>query len=141
MDEKDLEIVSMLVEDSRTTLQKIAARMGLSVSSVHKRIRKLEKDVIEKYTLLINPEKFNYITAFLLISSNDLSVSKAISELPEIIELYQTFGNYNLIAKVRGSCIEKIADVSGKISSLEKVEDVLCLIATKRIKEVPWKPG
>ncbi|MEM3505503.1 MAG: hypothetical protein QW532_04670, partial [Archaeoglobaceae archaeon] len=66
------------------------------------------KGVIEKYTLLLNPEKFNYITAFLLISSSS-DVSKELFRIPEVIEIYQTFGNYNFIAKVRGKGIEKIA--------------------------------
>ncbi|MEM2895055.1 MAG: Lrp/AsnC family transcriptional regulator [Archaeoglobaceae archaeon] len=140
MDEKDLEILATLVEDSRTTLQKIAEKTKLSISSVHKRVKRLEKDVIEKYTLLLNPEKFNYITAFLLISSSS-DVSKELFRIPEVIEIYQTFGNYNFIAKVRGKGIEKIAEISNKVSSLNGVEDVLYLIATRRIKEIPWKPG
>ncbi|MEM0503893.1 MAG: Lrp/AsnC family transcriptional regulator [Archaeoglobaceae archaeon] len=140
MDEKDLEILATLVEDSRTTLQKIAEKTKLSISSVHKRVKRLERDVIEKYTLLLNPEKFNYITAFLLISSSS-DVSKELFRIPEVIEIYQTFGNYNFIAKVRGKGIEKIAEISNKVSSLNGVEDVLYLIATRRIKEIPWKPG
>ncbi|MEM4279692.1 MAG: Lrp/AsnC family transcriptional regulator [Archaeoglobaceae archaeon] len=140
MDGKDLEILATLVEDSRTTLQKIAEKTKLSISSVHKRVKRLERDVIEKYTLLLNPEKFNYITAFLLISSSS-DVSKELFRIPEVIEIYQTFGNYNFIAKVRGKGIEKIAEISNKVSSLNGVEDVLYLIATRRIKEIPWKPG
>ncbi|MEM0202707.1 MAG: Lrp/AsnC family transcriptional regulator [Archaeoglobaceae archaeon] len=140
MDEKDLEILAMLVEDSRTTLQKIAEKTKLSISSVHKRVKRLEREVIEKYTLLLNPERFSYITAFLLISSTS-DVSKELSKIPEIVEVYQTFGNYNFIAKVRGKGIEKIAEISNKLSSLNGVEDILYLIATKRVKEVPWKPG
>lgn len=122
------------------SLQKIAEKTKLSISSVHKRVKRLEKDVIEKYTLLLNPEKFNYITAFLLISSSS-DVSKELFRIPEVIEIYQTFGNYNFIAKVRGKGIEKIAEISNKVSSLNGVEDVLYLIATRRIKEIPWKPG
>ena len=42
LDERDLEIVTALREDARATYADIAARVGLSASSVHERVRKLE---------------------------------------------------------------------------------------------------
>ena len=41
LDERDLEIVTALREDARATYADIAARVGLSASSVHERVRKL----------------------------------------------------------------------------------------------------
>ncbi|MEM1579117.1 MAG: Lrp/AsnC family transcriptional regulator [Archaeoglobaceae archaeon] len=142
MDEKDIKIISLLAKDSRKTLQEIANELSLSISSVHKRVKKLEKDVIEKYTIIVNPEKFNQITAFLLISTSDQKrISEKLREIPELLELYQVFGNFNFIAKVRGSGIEKISEISNSISALEGVNMVECIIAIRRIKEETWRPG
>jgi len=142
MDEKDIKLISILTEDARKTLQELAEELGLSVSSIHKRIRKLEKDVIERYTVILNPEKFNQITAFLLVSANDpRRTAEKLKDIPQIIELYQTFGNFNFILKVRGSSIEEIGDITNQVSNLQGVEMVECGVATKRLKETAWKPG
>jgi DNA-binding Lrp family transcriptional regulator len=142
MDEKDIKLISILTEDARKTLQELAEELGLSVSSIHKRIRKLEKDVIERYTVILNPEKFNQITAFLLVSaSNPRRTAEKLKDIPKIIELYQTFGNFNFILKIRGSSIEEISDITNMVSNIEGVEMVECIVATKRLKETAWKPG
>jgi DNA-binding Lrp family transcriptional regulator len=142
MDEKDIKLISILTEDARKTLQELAEELGLSVSSIHKRIRKLEKDVIERYTVILNPEKFNQITAFLLVSaSSPRRTAEKLKDIPKIIELYQTFGNFNFILKIRGSSIEEISDITNMVSNVEGVEMVECIVATKRLKETAWKPG
>lgn len=43
MDGKDRVILSILQEDARATYAHIAAQVGLSASSVHDRVRKLER--------------------------------------------------------------------------------------------------
>jgi Lrp/AsnC family transcriptional regulator, leucine-responsive regulatory protein len=56
LDERDLEIVSALREDARATYADIAARVGLSASSVHERVRKLEAaGVITAYRAVVDP--------------------------------------------------------------------------------------
>ncbi|MEM0330576.1 MAG: Lrp/AsnC family transcriptional regulator [Archaeoglobaceae archaeon] len=141
MDEKDIKLISLLVEDSRKTLHELANELGLSVSSIHKRIKKLEKDIIERYTVILNPEKFNQITAFLLVSvSEPKKIVESLKDLPEVIELYQTFGNFNFLLKIRGGSIEEISEITNRISSMEGVLMVECIVATKRIKETAWKP-
>jgi len=141
MDEKDIKLISILTEDARKTLHELAEELGLSVSSVHKRIRKLEKDVIERYTVILNPEKFNQITAFLLVSADPKRTAERLRDIPQIIELYQTFGNFNFILKVRGGSIEEISEITNMISSLDGVVMVECIVATRRLKETAWKPG
>lgn len=142
MDDKDIKLISLLAEDARKTLHELAEELGLSVSSIHKRVKKLEKDVIERYTVILNPEKFNQITAFLLVSTeNPKRLSEKLKDITEVIELYQTFGNFNFVLKIRGGSIDEISEITNKVSNLEGVVMVECIVATKRIKEIAWKPG
>lgn len=141
MDEKDIKLLSILTDDARKTLNELASELGLSVSSIHKRVRRLERDVIERYTIILNPEKFNQITAFLLVSASEPKrIAEKLREIPEVIELYQTFGNFNFILKIRGGSIDEISEVTNRVSSLDDVMMVECIVATKRLKEVAWKP-
>ena len=43
LDERDLDIVAALQDDARATYADVAARVGLSASAVHDRVRKLEQ--------------------------------------------------------------------------------------------------
>ena len=42
LDERDLDIIAALQEDARATYADVAARVGMSASAVHQRVRKLE---------------------------------------------------------------------------------------------------
>ena len=57
LDERDLDIVAALQDDARATYADIAREVGLSPSSVHDRVRKLEQaGVIRAYRAIVDPE-------------------------------------------------------------------------------------
>ena len=70
LDERDLEIVTALQEDARATYADIAARVGLSASSVHERVRKLEATgVITAYRAMVDPEAIGlFVTALIAVT-------------------------------------------------------------------------
>ncbi|AAB90654.1 MULTISPECIES: winged helix-turn-helix transcriptional regulator [Archaeoglobus] len=142
MDEKDMLILSELVKDSRKTLSELAEMLDMSVSSIHKRVKKLEKEgVIERYTAVINPDVFDTVTAFLLISAeNPEKVFNNIKAMDNVVEVYKALGNFNMIAKVRSSDLDKIGEITSKISAMEGVMMVECIVTTKRLKEEIWFP-
>ena len=58
LDRADQQILDILIENSRTSLIEIADRVGLSRVAVKNRMDVLEqKGVIERYTIVLNPEK------------------------------------------------------------------------------------
>jgi len=63
----DLELIQILMKNSRTPFVKIAEMLGVSETAVRKRIRKLERDgVIRKYTIEVDPKKIGFeITALI----------------------------------------------------------------------------
>ena len=70
MDEKNRKILGLLEEDARLTYAEIGERVGLAPSSVHDRIRKLERSgVIRRYRADVDFEKVGLpITAFVSVS-------------------------------------------------------------------------
>ena len=57
LDERDLHIIAALQEDARATYADVAARVGMSASAVHERVRKLEHGgVIRSYRAVVDPE-------------------------------------------------------------------------------------
>ncbi len=107
LDERDLEIVTALREDARATYADIAARVGLSASSVHERVRKLEANgVITAYRAVVDPEAMGlFVTALIAVTPLDPQqpddLPDRLLDLPEVEDCLSVAGEANYILKVR----------------------------------------
>ena len=107
LDERDLEIVTALREDARATYADIAARVGLSASSVHERVRKLEANgVITAYRAVVDPEAMGlFVTALIAVTPLDPQqpddLPERLADLPEVEDCLSVAGEANDILKVR----------------------------------------
>ena len=75
MEDTDRAIVRALTEDGRLSYTDLAERVGLSVSAVHQRVRRLEqRGVIKGYTARIDHEAIGLpLTAFVAVRPIDPS--------------------------------------------------------------------
>src|SRR6187551_485593 len=73
MEELDRLIVTALCQDGRMSYTDLAERVGLSVSAVHQRVRRLEnRKVIRGYTATVDPQALGLpLTAFISIKPID----------------------------------------------------------------------
>jgi Lrp/AsnC family leucine-responsive transcriptional regulator len=107
LDERDLEIVTALREDARATYADVASRVGLSASSVHERVRKLEAaGVITAYRAVVDPEAIGlYVTALIAVTPLDPQqpddLPERLADLPEVEDCLSVAGEANYIVKVR----------------------------------------
>ncbi len=107
LDERDLEIVTALREDARATYADIATRVGLSASSVHERVRKLEASgVITAYRAVVDPEAMGlFVTALIAVTPLDPQqpddLPDRLLDLPEVEDCLSVAGEANYILKVR----------------------------------------
>ncbi len=108
IDETDKKILQLLQVDAHLTLKDIANQVNLSLTPVHDRLKRLEKEgVIEKYVALLNKKKLgNQLTVYcqvtLIKQTIDLSeaFNEAIFNLPEVIECNFVSGSSDYILKV-----------------------------------------
>lgn len=108
MDKFDLAILAILQQDSRTSLQDIGARVGLSTTACWNRIRNLETDgVIEGYTVRINPEKVGFsesvIVQVTLESHSEDTLArfgKTLEDIPEVLEACLVSGDYDYYIRI-----------------------------------------
>ena len=107
LDERDLEIVTALREDARATYADIATRVGLSASSVHERVRKLEAaGVITAYRAVVDPEALGlFVTALIAVTPLDPQqpddLPERLADVPEVEDCLSVAGEANYILKVR----------------------------------------
>lgn len=107
MDVIDKKILSLLQADGRKSCDKISTVVGLSVSAVNERIKRLQKQkVILGYQAHISPEKMGLlVTAFIKILLKEPSDKAAfLNELKkqmEVIECHHVTGEWTYLLKTR----------------------------------------
>ena len=126
LDEKDKRILEMLIEDSRRPYREIADEIGLSESTIRKRVIKLQDDgVIEKFTIRICREDERCIMAFLtLIPKSESEIKELLREtqiLPQCEEVYFLAGQCGVLVKVN---VPEINELDALIESFRGRSDV-----------------
>ena len=141
LDEKDKKIIEMLLEDARRPYREIADKVGLSESTVRKRVVRLQEGgIIEKFTIKICREEERCIYAFItLIPKNESEIKDLLREtivLPQCEEVFKLDGRCGVLIKVNvpdtnelDALIEAFR-ARGDINSVERVCVVLKPIKT-----------
>ena len=118
MDNIDLKICRALQEDARLTYAQIGTRVGLAASSVHDRVRKLERaGVIRSYRAEIDFEAAGLpITAFVSLALRPESpsdIAARVAEFPIVESCYSVAGDnsYALIVRAPDTrALEELLD-------------------------------
>ena len=142
LDEKDKKIIEMLFENSRRPYHEIADKVGLSESTVRKRVIKLQEGgIIEKFTIKICREDERCIYAFLtLIPKNESEIKDLLREtliLPQCEEVFKLDGRCGILIKVNvpdTNELDAILEMFRSRTDIESVERV-CIVL-KPIKTV-----
>ncbi|MFC5006635.1 Lrp/AsnC family transcriptional regulator [Dactylosporangium cerinum] len=108
MEETDRAIVAALAVDGRLSYTDLAERVGLSVSAVHQRVRRLEqRGVIKGYAAQLDHDAIGLpLTAFVAIRPIDPSqpddAPDRLAKLPQIESCYSVAGDdfYLLLVRV-----------------------------------------
>ena len=142
MDEKDKRILEMLIEDSRRPYREIADDVGLSESTIRKRVIKLQEEgVIEKFTIKVCREEEKCIMAFItIIPKSQSEIKELLREtqvLPQCEEVYFLAGECGVLIKVS---VPEITELDALIESFRGRSDVrsverVCVVL-KPIKQV-----
>jgi DNA-binding Lrp family transcriptional regulator len=126
LDEKDKKILEMLIEDSRRPYHEIGTEVGLSESTIRKRVIKLQEDgVIEKFTIKVCREEERCIIAFItLIPKNESEIKDLLREtqiLPQCEEVFFLAGQCGVLIKVN---VPEITELDALIESFRGRSDV-----------------
>lgn len=125
MDKKDKKILEMLIEDSRRPYREIADEVGLSESTIRKRVIKLQEEgVIEKFTIKICREDEKCIMAFITVIPKESEMKELLREaqvIPQCEEVYFLAGECGVLIKVN---VPEITELDALIESFRARSDV-----------------
>ena len=143
MDNKDELILRFLEKNAKLSSRAIAENIGLPISTVHRRIRKLEKQkIIKGYRAIIEYEKTKRpIGAYVFINLSEVypdndhvPKSKIIEVLrrnKEVQELADVQGaNFDLILKCRFTTLKALSNFIEKLRQQEGIEEIYSSIIT-----------
>jgi len=105
LDETDILLIKVLQKDSRKSLKELARLTDISVPTARARIDRLVNlGVIRQFTVAIDPQKLlGGVTAFINLKAKLAeieSVKSALSDMEEVVGLYVTTGECDLVVKV-----------------------------------------
>lgn len=145
LDAVDIKIIEKLCKDSSASLSDIAQELGVSASTVHKRINQMrENHIIERFTILFDPSILNLRTvAFVgielerdaLMGKKKEEVLGSLSEIPYIMEIHETLAPFDLILKLRTRNVEKLRGIITSIAAIDGVMATNTILTTNRILE------
>jgi Lrp/AsnC family transcriptional regulator for asnA, asnC and gidA len=129
IDNVDLKILNILMEDAKIPYTEVAKRVFVSGGTVHVRMKKLEEmGIVTGTTLKMDYSKLGFdVTCFmgiyLLKSSLYDSVVNNLKEIPEIVKVHYTTGDYNIFIKIHCKDTRHLKDVlHDKIQKVEGIE-------------------
>ncbi len=148
MDDIDTAILRSLIKNSRITISQMSKEIDVPDATISNRLKKLEDDVIKRYTMIIDWHKIGLnITAIIIIQTESEKhefVKEELSKLEEVSEVYSVSGEYDILIKVWVPGIKELNQlINSKIRSVDGVEDLTEMIVMERVKEdmVPIIPG
>jgi Lrp/AsnC family leucine-responsive transcriptional regulator len=146
MDDRDLRILAALQENARATFGEIGEACGLSPSSVHDRVRKLEQaGVIKGYRAQVDPESTGlFVTA--LVSATPLDpkqpddLPERVLELSEVEDCHSVAGDENYILKVRTRTTSDLEDFLRRLREKAGVRTRTTIVLSTPFEHRPLVP-
>ena len=141
MDKKDESIIKILKEDSKLSTQQISKRANIPITTVHHRIKKLEKEgVIKKYTVILDNKKSGKaIGAYVLITvdyrllkeknMSQQQLSEKLKAMDSVEEAAMVTGETDIIIKARVADIDELDRLVTKtLRNIEGVEKTRTMV-------------
>lgn len=127
LDRIDLELLTALSEDPRTTVVALAERLRLSRNTIQARMTRLEQTgVFQSYERSFSTEVLGFpLQAFISIGLRQTELPRIIAELsrvPEVVQAHGLSGSIDLLARVACRDARHLFDTDARILSIDGVE-------------------
>jgi DNA-binding Lrp family transcriptional regulator len=121
MDAVDRKILAELQDDGRLTITDLAARVGLSISPCHRRLRELERaGVIRGYRAIVDPKAVGLtFEALLFVTMHQedrdtlLGFEAALAGIPNVVQAQRLFGDPDYLLRI----------VTADLAAYQQLED------------------
>lgn len=147
MDAIDRQIVALLQRDSRLSYAEIGGRVGLSVSAVNERLKKLAaRGVVRAFVAIVDAQAVGFaLCAFVQVlvdrPEHEAAFVTHLTRTPEVQECHHVTGDYSYLLKIRARDTAHLEALLGdRIKSLPGVvrtQTIVVLSTPKESTELP----
>ncbi|WP_447640086.1 MULTISPECIES: Lrp/AsnC family transcriptional regulator [Chitinophagaceae] len=142
LDQTDFQILRILQGNARISNADLARELGMAPSGTLERVKKLEqKGIINSYEVNINPAAVSLnLLAFINIKTKDAigsdETGKALSKIPEVLEVHNITGVYCFLVKIRVENSARLMEVMRKsLSPIKSIVETQTIIVLETIKD------
>jgi len=140
--QNDVKILKRLQRDASRSLESIADEIGVSLNTCWRRVQKLEETgIIQRRVALVDSDKVGLpLTVFVSVRTDDHSkewadaFSKAVNNMPEIVEFYRLAGDVDYILKIIVGNVADYDRVYQRLISKIRISDVSASFAMEKMK-------
>lgn len=147
MDDIDRKIVRLIQADARQSYADIGAAVGLSVSAVNERLKKLERSgAIRGWTALVDPAAAGcgvlaYVQVLIERPEHEAAFLDLVRSEPAIQECHHVTGDWSYLLKVRAADMAGLeALLAQRIKALPGIPRSHSVIVLSSAKETPALP-
>ncbi len=146
IDKIDNRILQALLADGRVPFSQIAKEVNLTDVAIKKRVESLKRrGVIDSIAVNLDYKVLGFENPVFIQIRSELSkqkdVVKKISEMENIVELFQVLGEYNLLARVLVKSLAEAETVIGQLGTIDGVVDVKTLVSVQQLKKTNSLPS
>ncbi len=135
LDRIDTVLLTSLQEEGRRRLEDLARRVKLSPSSVHDRLRRLQREgVIRKWTIAVAPEALGLtVLAFVGVRASRpcAELVEPLARMPEIEEFHSVAGQLSFLVKLRATSTEHLLELIEQLKQIPGIEATETIVALK----------
>lgn len=139
LDQIDTVLIAALQAEGRLRLEDLARRVELAPSSVHDRLRRLQRDgVIRKWTISVAPEALGLtILAFVGVRASRpcAELAEPLARIREIEEYHSVAGQLSFLLKLRATSTEHLLALIERIKQTPGVEATETTVVLKTYLE------
>lgn len=148
-DETDLRILRLLQQNAQLTIKEIAATIHLSITPIHDRIKKLEREgIIEKYVTILSRKKLGkslmvYCNVTLDKQQHEHfdDFNQAILQMPEVVECCVVSGTFDYLLKVVATDVESYHTFyQEKLATLRSISHISSFFVMSEVKSTTALP-
>src|SRR3990170_4704048 len=140
LDELDVSILRQLNEDGRRSFRELAKALGVSISTVSNRVKRLEAEgVITGYVPVLDPKRIGYdvvaIVGVTISRGKLLEVQRRIGKDERVFGVYDVTGEWDSVIMVRFRSTRELDGFVKKLVAMENVERTYTQVVLNIVKE------
>ncbi|MEP1096749.1 MAG: Lrp/AsnC family transcriptional regulator [Cyclobacteriaceae bacterium] len=151
MDSTDIKLIELLQKNGKLTMKELSGELGLSITPIYERLRRLEREkTILGYQAIVDEKKAGFgLEVFCSVTLEShkseflIEFKSEIQKFEEVMECYHLTGSFDFLLKILVADMDQYAKfINQKLAKLQNIGLVQSMMVLDRVKhktELPFE--